>query len=762
MHVWESGQGSHVEFDPEMWVDRGSDLLQHIASSNDAALSAYSVNPTLVFEHANIERATAQGGYGRRQLYELIQNGADALVGTRSGRIHVVLTEDALYCANEGEPIDSAGVTALLSSHISRKRGAEIGRFGLGFKSVLGVTDRPEFYSWSGSFTFNADWCRQRIIDRVPTLASVNGDDRTPTLRLAGPIDPAASAGQDRILKELMAWATTVVKLPRTLRSAENDWLSDDLKSFPREFMLFSPHVAQLRLEDRASHLDRTIEVTAEDGIHYLREGGYEGRWRIFKIPDYQPSPSALRDAGELAHRETVPIIWAVPTHGKERLSRGRFWAFFPTEYETTLSGIINAPWKTNEDRQNLLPGAFNDELVSVVVDLVIEHLAVLVDAEDPGSYLELLPARGREAPSPTDRLLTELLYERAALTESLPDQHGVLRAPASLQLHPPEATQRSLDLWSAYPNRPTEWCHPTVFQRDRRASAERLLDGSSADVDEWLEALVEDGSPGASMAAIGAAAALADDPEDLPTDVEWAEIVLTADGDLVMPDPDEVFLPVGAEKLPATMEIVHQDLVADPATLRALEVLGIRPADALAGLQGLVSRGLTDRTDWGAFWRLARVVAVDDSAPLILIAQQRSSFYGDVSAGIHAKTADGDWSPLHSVLMPGAIVPTDEDEDKAVTVDTEYHAEDLELLDRLGVRDVPQPGGGNTHEPWFHRFRNQAVMEYYDDLESKAHPREDYLGFDRQTFVGPLGALKLLSAEGKARLTEVAGDRLA
>src|SRR5438105_11477384 len=43
-------------------------------------LDAYKVQPLLVTEQANIERATAQGGYGRRQIYELVQNGADALL----------------------------------------------------------------------------------------------------------------------------------------------------------------------------------------------------------------------------------------------------------------------------------------------------------------------------------------------------------------------------------------------------------------------------------------------------------------------------------------------------------------------------------------------------------------------------------------------------------------------------------------------------------------------------------------------------------
>ena len=130
-----------------VWAGPDSEIGRHLREQSSNCLRAYEVNRSLVLEHANIERATAQGGYGRRQIYELVQNGADALMSTPGGRIHVLLTETNLYCANEGRAIDVEGVTALLSSHISLKRGNEIGRFGLGFKSVLGVTDRPEFYS---------------------------------------------------------------------------------------------------------------------------------------------------------------------------------------------------------------------------------------------------------------------------------------------------------------------------------------------------------------------------------------------------------------------------------------------------------------------------------------------------------------------------------------------------------------------------------------------------------------------------------------
>jgi hypothetical protein len=79
-----------------------SAIAAHVVEESRRTLEAYRVKPALVAEHAAIERRAKQGDYGRRQIYELVQNGADALTGSPSGRIKVVRTETSLYCANEG------------------------------------------------------------------------------------------------------------------------------------------------------------------------------------------------------------------------------------------------------------------------------------------------------------------------------------------------------------------------------------------------------------------------------------------------------------------------------------------------------------------------------------------------------------------------------------------------------------------------------------------------------------------------------------
>lgn len=62
------------------WAGPGEALGCRIAELSRSTLAAYREQPKLVREHANQESDTAQGGYQHRQLFELVQNSADALL----------------------------------------------------------------------------------------------------------------------------------------------------------------------------------------------------------------------------------------------------------------------------------------------------------------------------------------------------------------------------------------------------------------------------------------------------------------------------------------------------------------------------------------------------------------------------------------------------------------------------------------------------------------------------------------------------------
>lgn len=84
----------------------------------------------------------------------MIQNAADAM---REGAGLLRRPPAHSYVANSGEPFTVDGVVALMGTHDFVKRDDQIGRFGLGFKSLLAVTDSPRVFSRSGSFALTSE-----------------------------------------------------------------------------------------------------------------------------------------------------------------------------------------------------------------------------------------------------------------------------------------------------------------------------------------------------------------------------------------------------------------------------------------------------------------------------------------------------------------------------------------------------------------------------------------------------------------------------
>ena len=85
-------------------------------------------------------------------------------------------------------------------------------------------------------------------------------------------------------------------------------------------------------------------------------------------------------------------MTWAVPLDPQSR--HHHFWAYFPTQTHSLVRGIFNAPWKTNEDRQNLLPGHYNEDLIDAAVLLVADSITDLSTQESPAQHLDALGGR--------------------------------------------------------------------------------------------------------------------------------------------------------------------------------------------------------------------------------------------------------------------------------------------------------------------------------------------------------------------------------
>ncbi|CAM5437965.1 DEAD/DEAH box helicase [Streptomyces aurantiogriseus] len=762
-------------------------VIHTVIEQSSRVLQTYEVDPGLVPEHANGERRITQGGYGDRQLFELVQNAADEIAAEPGGSVQVVLTDTHLYCANEGEPVTAEGAETILRMSMSRKRGGQIGRFGVGVKSVLVVTDTPQFFSRSGSFGFDREWALEKIRS-VPGVRERLGERfEAPVLRMARPLDADAERAQDQILDELLSWATTVVRLP--LLDGAAGRLALDMhggrtsagsarEEFPLGFQLLSPHVAKVVLEDRRPRPAVRRVLTAEQSgdLHTVVEER-TGRptvsvsWRVFSTT-HEPGPAARADAGELHDRLALDLAWAVPALEKDDKSglyvspqsrgRGRFWSFFPTKYEMSLSGILNGAWKTNEDRQNLLDSsAFNEEMVKASAALVVGSLPRLAPAEDPAAYLPLLPGRVKEAISWADEFLTREIWEQAAVRPSLPDQEGVLRVPTELRVPPRLDKERSagwLRMWHECPGRPSNWLHPNAdADALRSGKVEHVLGAAGhrrASVREWLEALVECGTAEASATAIHILADMVEAGSPHAEEARRAKVVLTEEHGLVPPVPGQVFRRASEDGLRESLVYVVGEIARDQDLASALNLLGIREADFEGRFISVLDQGFDGygSAEWERFWDLFRQAGGSRLTHTVL------RHVPDARETLRVRTADGKYRPVRDCMLPGAVV--DARRDPSIAVDTRFHSDDLAFFREIGLRERPSTSVRPEGESWFEEYREAVHAAYLRSLDQRApRPALNRMKVEGSAIGGPLHLFRSLSEESRAAFLKALPD---
>ncbi|GIW43875.1 MAG: hypothetical protein KatS3mg077_1157 [Candidatus Binatia bacterium] len=743
-------------------------MPDHLDPLCEQLLAAYRAHPALIREHYGIEQTVLAGGYGYRQVFELVQNGADAEWETwdagrptpEGGRIAVVLAAPYLYVANTGAPLSQEGIEALLSSHSSPKRGNQIGRFGLGFKSLLRLGGKVDLFSRGrGVLRFDPSRCRRFVQEEF-------GVRDAPALRLAWWLD-AAEWDSDPILSEF-DWAETIVRAEIGDPTATAH-LEKEITNFPGEFLLFFPFPLRLRLDSGRGQRVVSVEVQGKERILY--DGNEQSRWLLVQNEIMLTDPEAVQDATHVHARDRVPLSWAVPLQGRREES-GRFWAFFPTRTATFLPGILNAPWKLNSDRNALVPGPWNAALMREGARMILDTLPELSSPTDPGRPLDFFPRQTERKDEDASPLL-ETLWNELTQRPLVADGSGRLQHPRELQRHPldsPELARSWTEL--AEEHRRAEFVHPSclIGQRPARlnALAERLR-AATASVGRTNPGMLQRCDPRSWFSAVASTDSatarrvlqLAEQYSKECTSSVWASIraelriIVNAKGGLV--DARTAVLVPAEVPSPGESSAVADFLMADSHSKRILmEVLKVPSLSDEWWLEVLreVRRGrlggqeLDRNTRCHVLWRLLR------SAPKVAV----QTFLREQENAIPIMRGDGEWAPPSEVLLPGTFIRPDDEQNTRALVDLKYHAEDKELLSVAGVRDHPELRNGRAPsayctnvlaEPWLSHWR----WEYYCNVDRR--PRSAHLGPWNTKFPGGTTLLELLGGLPNAQLTE-------
>lgn len=637
-------------------------LQEYIEERQATALRTYENDPDLLIEHVRQEDSFRTGGYGTRQISELLQNAVDAVgAGGGTGMVEFRLADGALYCANEGAGFVRDGVRAVTYAFLSTKRGEEIGRFGLGFKSVLGITDHPQIYSRSVSFEFNAP-------DTAELFAGIpNEGGRLPLLRIPTLTDLGRAAAEDPNLAELFSWATTVVKLPLT---REGERLRRELLEFDVEALLFFKPLERLRITVQESpgaaprSRDYVREGHPDDGqVHLIAPGRDSERW-LYAEREYRPTIDVASTLPATALRDSMTVSYAVRPEG--RATVGRLWAWFPLKDETTASGVFNAPWQVNDDRTSLVPGSMlNRAMLGVAADLFLDVVARASTSSDTGAHLDLFPARGREARSNADRFLSDEIPRRATVRPMIPDTTGELKVPAYFQRVPdlqktpiPASAARA---WQERAPRTTMPHWQCFTSPTRRLRLRTLLGGSDdqrssqeATVAGWLEELAHKRRPEDVEAAISIAAAVLPLSAEMKEAVSSAPIIpLEGGGWARVGSTASVLLPLEGAAVPDGVKTVDRELAAFGTISDDLRLLGYRrvsPDETATALAHEASARWSTQ-EWRRFWTV--VSAATQHVAITALESIRAR-----GVDLLLPTKAGTWRPAREILGDPTFAP--------------------------------------------------------------------------------------------------------
>lgn len=341
------------------------------------------------------EYGTKVGNYGRllanlysdraHFIFELLQNAEDAL-GDRgsswqgSRAVSFDLTREHLRVGHFGRPFDETDVRGICEIGESPKADdlTSIGRFGVGFKSVYTITDRPEIHSGTEDFA------------------------------IENYVLPEAAPEIDKGLDE-----TVFLFPPKPGEGSEYDDIAVGLRSLGASSLLFLRHIdeVQWHIDDgRSGHYLRELSQVDEEVRrvtvigHAFGEPDVSTEWLVFS------SAVSLGDGSPAGHVEIA--FFLDPEHGNIRpVNDSRLVVFFPTTLETHLGFLIQGPYQTTPSRDSVpsyVP--WNKHLVDETSMLLVHALHWLRDRNQLSTaVLRCLPLNSNDfgaAPGLTSPLL--------------------------------------------------------------------------------------------------------------------------------------------------------------------------------------------------------------------------------------------------------------------------------------------------------------------------------------------------------------------
>lgn len=440
------------------------DILDRIVQEN---LGVYRASVGRLQEDVSQEAQVASD-YRGRLVYELLQNSDDAMAadGGINDRVAFVITENELWVANSGRPLTEADIRGLCGLGASSKVGAtgsrraSIGHKGLGFKSVLELTDTPETFSRSHSFALGPEAAMREVTALWGQLGH-QPPKHVPHMRFPTRL----STAPEQWRRFLADGYNTAFRLPykTSFGQAKREELSESLLRLPLTTVLFLKHLEHIDVESRLPGLTSRQSWTVErrrsqddvgaivpsldrSGSYVVRVQRVDGEGATFLLShagDLEIGPHRSGLAGPAWDGVTRTEVSVAALHPDEALAMPldwrRFHVFLPTQEVNDYPLLVNGAFGTDLSRRHVAvssdPYDYNSHLVRKAAQLVTTSLLPELLEHGPDAVFAVLDRSPALEPDDAASLFHQALTSQLGTLPFVPTEADGLKTIPSVVL---------------------------------------------------------------------------------------------------------------------------------------------------------------------------------------------------------------------------------------------------------------------------------------------------------------------------------------
>lgn len=335
-------------------------------------------------------------------IYEILQNAEDRRVGAK--KIKFVLSEDRLDIYHNGKDFDFQDIDGVTGIGISTKRDdlTQIGKFGIGFKSVFAITSTPFIFSDKYSIKI------EKLV--VPSEVSP-------------------------VIDENRKVFGTLIRIPfnhsKITKTETFDLVFKKLENLELKTLLFLKNIEEIEWvtpSSKGCYFKSSRSLNSNTKKVQLKSSKDIEEYLVIERPIKIENQDLLVE---------VAFKLGKDGNGKEIIipeKDSKLVVFFPTEKVTFLNFVIQGPYKTTPNRENI---PLDDEQNKIIIEetgkLIAESLSVIKDLGYlDADFLNLLPINSEKKSEQIYSVAYDKVKEKMLSEELLPASDGTYVKPDS------------------------------------------------------------------------------------------------------------------------------------------------------------------------------------------------------------------------------------------------------------------------------------------------------------------------------------------